>query len=128
MVKWQGSAAICMNAENRLLMVLQGTKEEEKTWGVPSGGKEAMENFQSCCIREVYEETGYTVTIIKEIYRKNNADVEVLYFEAVVMGGQMTIHDPDELIYDIVWQSKDEVARLPLTFPEDRPFLLSLFP
>ncbi|MGE7985619.1 NUDIX hydrolase [Lysinibacillus fusiformis] len=128
LVKWQGSAAICMNAENRLLMVLQGTKEEEKTWAVPSGGKEAMENFQSCCIREVYEETGYTVTIIKEIYRKNNADVEVLYFEAVVMGGQMTIHDPDELIYDIVWQSKDDVARLPLTFPEDRPFLLSLFP
>jgi len=117
-----------MNAENRLLMVLQGTKEEEKTWAVPSGGKEAMENFQSCCIREVYEETGYTVTIIKEIYRKNNADGEVLYFEAVVMGGQLTIHDPDELIYDIVWQSKDDVARLPLTFPEDRPFLLSLFP
>ncbi len=128
MVKWQDSAAICMNAENRLLMVLQGTKEEEKTWAVPSGGKEAMENFQSCCIREVYEETGYTVTIIKEIYRKNNADGEVLYFEAVVMGGQLTIHDPDELIYDIVWQSKDDVARLPLTFPEDRPFLLSLFP
>ncbi|MCE4043492.1 NUDIX hydrolase [Lysinibacillus fusiformis] len=128
MVKWQGSAAICMNAENRLLMVLQGSKEEEKTWAVPSGGKEALENFQSCCIREVYEETGYTVTIIKEIYRKNNAVVEVHYFETVVIGGQMTIHDPDELIYDIAWQSKDDVARLALTFPEDRSFLLSLFP
>lgn len=31
-------------------------------------------------------------------------------------------------MYDIAWQSKDDVARLPLTFPEDRPFLLSLFP
>ena len=127
MVKWQGAAAICMNAENRLLMVLQGTKEEEKTWAVPSGGKEAMEDFQTCCIREVYEETGYKVNIIKEIYHKNTAYVEVRYFETVMIGGQMTIHDPDELIYDIAWQSKDKVARLPLTFPEDRPFLLSLF-
>ncbi|WP_369814434.1 NUDIX hydrolase [Lysinibacillus sp. ZYM-1] len=116
-----------MNAENRLLMVLQGTKEEEKTWAVPSGGKEAMEDFQTCCIREVYEETGYKVNIIKEIYHKNTAYVEVRYFETVMIGGQMTIHDPDELIYDIAWQSKDKVARLPLTFPEDRPFLLSLF-
>lgn len=40
----------------------------------------------------------------------------------------MTIHDPEELIYDIAWQSKDDVARLPLTFSEDRSFLLSLFP
>jgi len=127
LVKWQGAAAICMNAENRLLMVLQGTKEEEKTWAVPSGGKEAMEDFQTCCIREVYEETGYKVNIIKEIYHKNTAYVEVRYFETVMIGGQMTIHDPDELIYDIAWQSKDKVARLPLTFPEDRPFLLSLF-
>ncbi|KPN96478.1 DNA mismatch repair protein MutT [Lysinibacillus sp. ZYM-1] len=127
MIKWQGAAAICMNAENRLLMVLQGTKEEEKTWAVPSGGKEAMEDFQTCCIREVYEETGYKVNIIKEIYHKNTAYVEVRYFETVMIGGQMTIHDPDELIYDIAWQSKDKVARLPLTFPEDRPFLLSLF-
>lgn len=127
MIKWQGAAAICMNAENHLLMVLQGTKEEEKTWAVPSGGKEAMEDFQTCCIREVYEETGYKVNIIKEIYHKNTAYVEVRYFETVMIGGQMTIHDPDELIYDIAWQSKDKVARLPLTFPEDRPFLLSLF-
>jgi len=127
LIKWQGAAAICMNAENRLLMVLQGTKEEEKTWAVPSGGKEAMEDFQTCCIREVYEETGYKVNIIKEIYHKNTAYVEVRYFETVMIGGQMTIHDPDELIYDIAWQSKDKVARLPLTFPEDRPFLLSLF-
>ncbi|WP_230874908.1 NUDIX hydrolase [Lysinibacillus cavernae] len=127
MSKWQGAAAICLNEHNRLLMVLQGTVEEEKTWAVPSGGKEAIEDFKACCIREVYEETGYIVDIIKEIYLKLNEVVEVRYFETVVTGGQMMIHDPDELIYDIAWKSKDEVTQLALTFPEDRTFLLSLF-
>jgi aminoglycoside 6'-N-acetyltransferase len=103
-------------------------KGGRKNLGCTFRWKGGIGNFQSCCIREVYEETGYTVTIIKEIYRKNNAVVEVHYFETVVIGGQMTIHDPDELIYDIAWQSKDDVARLALTFPEDRSFLLSLFP
>jgi len=27
---WQGSAAICINTENKILMVLQGLPEEEK--------------------------------------------------------------------------------------------------
>ncbi|KUF36673.1 DNA mismatch repair protein MutT [Lysinibacillus sp. F5] len=125
--KWQGAAAICLNDNNQLLMVLQGTVEEEKTWAVPSGGKEAAEDFKACCIREVYQETGYIVAILKEIYCKQNEAVEVHYFETVMIDGQMMIHDPDELIYDIAWQSKNEVAQLSLTFPEDRAFLLSLF-
>lgn len=126
-MKWQGAAAICLNEDNQLLMVLQGNKDEEKRWAVPSGGKEATEDFRACCIQEVYEETGYIVTILKEIHHKQNEIVEVYYFETVTAGGQMLIQDPDELIYDIAWKSKDEVARLPLTFPEDRVFLLSLF-
>jgi len=51
--KWQGAAAICLNDNNQLLMVLRGTVEEEKTWVVPSGGKEAAEDFKACCIQEV---------------------------------------------------------------------------
>ena len=79
-------------------MVLQGTKEEAKTWAVPSGGKEVTENFETCCIREVFEETGFIVDIVREALHKNNNVVEVRYFETIVKGGQMTLHDPDELI------------------------------
>lgn len=124
MVKWQEAAGICLNEDNELLMVLQGTKEEEKTWAVPSGGKEATENFETCCIREVYEETGFIVDIVREVLHKNNDVVEVRYFETIVKGGQMMLH---ELIYEIAWKSKDELLDLTLTFPEDRQFLLSLF-
>ena len=127
MVKWLGAAGICLNKDNLLLMVLQGIKEEAKTWSVPSGGKEATENFESCCKREVYEETGFVVDIVKEVLHKNNDVVEVRYFETILTGGQMTIHDPDELIYEIAWKSKDDLLDLTLTFPEDKQFLLTLF-
>ncbi|MGE7695049.1 NUDIX hydrolase [Lysinibacillus sp. NPDC094177] len=125
--KWQGAAGICLNEVNQLLMVLQGTKEEEKTWAVPSGGIEATENFETCCIREVYEETGFVVDIVREVLHKNNEVVEVRYFETIIKGGQKTIHDPDELIYEIAWKSKEDLLDIKLTFPEDRQFLLSLF-
>ncbi len=51
-------------------MVLQGTKGDGKTWAVPSGGIEATENFETYCIREVYEETGFIVDIVKEVLHK----------------------------------------------------------
>ncbi len=36
-------------------------------WSIPSGGKEQAETFEECCIREIKEETGYTVDIVEEI-------------------------------------------------------------
>ncbi len=34
---------------------------------IPSRGKEQGETFKECCIREMKEETGYTVEIVEEI-------------------------------------------------------------
>ncbi|MCM3088301.1 NUDIX hydrolase [Bhargavaea ginsengi] len=124
---WQGAAAVCLDEEGRLLMVLQGTHEEEKKWAVPSGGKEAGETFESCCLRELKEETGYLGTIVRPLFVKSDGAVEVRYFEVVVIGGCMEICDPDGLIHEIAWKAAAEIDDLVLSFPEDRPFLLSLF-
>lgn len=53
MKRWIGTAAICINDRNEVLMVLQGKQEEEKLWSVPSGGLEEGEMLEECCIREV---------------------------------------------------------------------------
>ncbi len=45
-------------------MVLQGAPDEEKRWSVPSGGQEQGESSEDCCIREVFEETGYLAEIM----------------------------------------------------------------
>ena len=130
MEKWSGAAGICVNEQGHLLMVLQGTPEEEKTWSIPSGGKEDGETFEVCCVREIKEETGYLTKVIEEVQVKKRTyddvqvEAEVHYFEVAIIGGEMQIQDPDQLIYDIAWKTADELKSLPLTFPEDRAFLL----
>ncbi|MDR6550185.1 NUDIX hydrolase [Paenibacillus qinlingensis] len=129
MNKWIGSAGVCVNSERQLLMVLQGKPEEEKRWSVPSGGVELDETLEECCIREVYEETGYRCQIIQEIKRKSGTwgpiSFDVTYFEIVIVGGQPSIHDPDGLIHEIAWKTSAQLEELPFSFPEDKAFLLS---
>ncbi|WP_404458522.1 NUDIX hydrolase [Oceanobacillus kapialis] len=132
MEKWQGAAGICLNEHNQLLMVLQGSLNEEKTWSVPSGMKEDGEDFVSCCIREVEEETGYVVEVIEKLLVKEeeqkelSLQVKVHYFAVKITGGAPAIQDPDQLIYEISWKSAEEVENLNLTYPNDKEFLLRI--
>ncbi|SES27657.1 ADP-ribose pyrophosphatase YjhB, NUDIX family [Gracilibacillus ureilyticus] len=132
MEKWVGSSAVCINECGELLMVLQGRADEKKKWSVPSGGMEKGETLEQCCIREVWEETGYLIEIEEGIKVKNGTNLsipiltEVHYFSVKITGGKRKIQDPDNLIYDIAWKTLDELKRLELSFPEDREFLIDL--
>lgn len=125
---WKGSAGVCMNEKNEVLMVLQGKAHEEKLWAIPAGGIELNETPEQCCIREVSEETGYDVEIIRPLHIKTGESygvkVEVRYFEVKVMGGEMAIQDPDGLIHKIAWRNIREMPLAEFSFPEDREFLL----
>ena len=130
MQAWFGAAGVCINEEGQLLMVLQGTPEEKKTWSRPWGTKEENETFEECCIREFEDETGYKVEIIQKLQVKRgciaelNTTVEVHYYLVSIIGGTEMIQDPDNLIYEIAWKSADEIRNLKLSFPEDRDFLI----
>src|SRR5699024_1561075 len=50
----------------------------------------------------------------------------VHYFSGTVIGGEIQIHDPDELIHDIAWQSADDLVKMELSYPDDRKMLLDL--
>ncbi|MFD1174094.1 NUDIX hydrolase [Oceanobacillus picturae] len=130
METWEGSAGVCLNENNELLMVLQGKEDEKKTWSVPTGGKEDGETFASCCLREVWEETGYRAETIEELMVKQGKieeipiQVKVHYYAVKIIGGAPTIQDPDQLIHEIAWKSRKELETLDLSFPEDREFFL----
>ncbi|MBX0358538.1 NUDIX hydrolase [Halobacillus sp. Nhm2S1] len=127
MDKWRGAAAVCINDKNDLLMVLQGKPEEKKTWTVPSGGVFEGESLEQCCERETFEETGYFIRVGERLQTKTGrigkTDIHVEYFFCRVIGGAMQIQDPDHLIHEIRWVSKEELTELHLSFPEDQPFL-----
>ncbi|MCL6443469.1 MAG: GNAT family N-acetyltransferase [Alicyclobacillus sp.] len=115
------AAAVCVQ-NDRLLMVLQGREDEEKTWSVPSGVKDVDESYEACCVREVLEETGYVAVVKRVIHAKS--DGAVRYFEVDLVGGETKIQDPDNLIYEIAWKSREDIQQLRLTYEEDRAFLL----
>jgi len=127
---WQGAVAVVRDGDGRLLMVLQGEPGQVPRWSLPGGGREPGEDFGACCRREVLEETGLEVSLGPEVWVKRTQDanrsgsVEVHCFLAQVVGGQVQVRDPDGLIHDIAWQSRGEIAGLPLCYPEDLPALL----
>ncbi|MBH0163094.1 NUDIX hydrolase [Fictibacillus sp. 26RED30] len=127
-MKWEGASCICVN-DGKLLMVLQGAADEEKTWSVPSGGREGNESLEECGIREVWEETGYVVKVVRKLHIKEgisqNIHFNVHYFLTDLVSGSSVIQDPDGLIHDISWVSLKELETLTLSFPEDRELLQS---
>lgn len=111
-------------------MVLQGKRGEMFKWSVPSGQLESGEDFLKCCLREAREETGFDISVHRELFVKRGhsygIEVEVHYFLAEVIGGSLCIQDPDGLIHEIGWKSAGEIMDIDLAFPEDRDFLLTL--
>ncbi|MFJ8063523.1 NUDIX hydrolase [Psychrobacillus sp. NPDC096426] len=125
MFKWQGAAGIYINEKKEVLMVLQAAPGEERKWTVPSGTLEEGETFEECCVREFWEETGFTVRTIEKVHTKNEIISEhgisfhVEYFLVEIVSGEITIQDPDEFIHEIAWKSLKEIGELPLAYPED---------
>ncbi|MGE1115158.1 NUDIX hydrolase [Priestia megaterium] len=128
MTKWRGAAAICINDKNELLMVAQEKPNEPELWSVPSGGIEGSETYEECCIREVWEETGYKISVIDKICERDtvtyDVNAHIKYFEVKLLGGKRKIQDPDELILDICWKPLSEISNLKMLFEDERQILI----
>ncbi|MUK87959.1 NUDIX domain-containing protein [Ornithinibacillus sp. L9] len=125
MKEWYGSAAICVSEDKKLLMV-RGAGSD--VWAVPSGGIEKGETPEECCVREVKEETGYDVEVIKSLFVKETEikgiNVKTYYFEVKKIGTSAGIKDPDNIIVEVDWKSHSELQRVKHVYTEDKSLLL----
>ncbi|MCG7345491.1 NUDIX hydrolase [Sporosarcina sp. ACRSL] len=125
MKSWSGSAGVCINEKNEILMV-KGFESEG--WAVPSGGIEEGESPKECCVREFKEETGYDVKVIEQLRVKETTikgiQVKTYYFRVEKIGESSGINDPDEIITEADWKSLSEVITITHAYPEDLCFLL----
>ncbi|WP_042475251.1 NUDIX hydrolase [Bacillus ndiopicus] len=123
---WNGAAAIIIKDEKILMVRAKNTN----SWSVPSGEIEDGETSKEACIREVWEETGYYIAILKELHKKKiiieDYKVTTTYFLGKVIGGQMSYHDPDDNIEEISWKTRDEVLGLIHNYPEDKQMIEGL--
>lgn len=125
MKTWTGSAGICINEQKEILMVKSFGSEK---WAAPSGGIEEGESPEECCVREVKEETGYDVKVIKQLRVKKTTikaiQVKTYYFRVEKIGESTGINDPDEIIAEADWKSLYEIKTISHAYPEDLEFLL----
>ena len=125
---WTGGVrVIVLDEENRILMV-KHDHPERTVWMVPGGGIEEGESSAQAAAREVLEETGLQVEIggliwhVEEVSERGQRFVN--FFRATVTGGQMKLGrdpelgDSDQVLADIRFMSREEVAALDNLYPE----------
>ncbi|NUW44475.1 NUDIX domain-containing protein [Nonomuraea rhodomycinica] len=113
-----GAYAICISEESAIL--LSRFAEPDCRWGPPGGGVEHGEHPADGVVREVHEETGYRVKVVRmlgvhsNVWRSPDAEVHAinLLYEVAVVGG---------CLQDEIGGSSDQAAWIPLAeLPERR--------
>ncbi|MFP7736861.1 NUDIX hydrolase [Priestia aryabhattai] len=120
-----GFAIICLNDKDELLMVSQEKTNTPKRWSVPSGAIEGHERLEDCCVREVWNQTGYQVEIVKKIHANRtttyNVDVHMTYFEVKVLAGEKKV----QIVDSYCWQPISKINHLNMLFEDEREVVLN---
>jgi ADP-ribose pyrophosphatase YjhB (NUDIX family) len=98
-----GTSAFVLNERGQLLLQ---RREDNGHWAMPGGRLDPGEDLQTCAIREVFEETGLRVRIVRLIgvysnpaeymiaqYRDGVVQMVNACFECAITGGELTISD-----------------------------------
>jgi len=100
-----GSYAICLDREDRILLCrLAANEPEPGAWTLPGGGVEEGETPEQAAVREVREETGYDVQLVRllgedalTVQANERLDGSArpirsvrVVFEARIVGGELT--------------------------------------
>ncbi|MGX7418747.1 NUDIX hydrolase [Carnobacterium gallinarum] len=109
--------AVVVNSKNEILMI-QARRyiQNQNMWEIPAGGVEDQEELVLAAEREVKEETGYTVELLKQDYFYfssigiSNQEFH-LYFGQLKEHISQTTFDSDE-INDVKWFSKAELLNM----------------
>ena len=125
---WTGGArAVVLDDENRILMVRQH-HEGKDVWMVPGGGIEAGENAKQAAVREVKEETGLDISVLRLLWHVEEVSEKrgqrfVNFFLAKLKGGSLNLGtDPErsesgQVLKEIRFMSREEIERVETLYP-----------
>ena len=118
------------NISNRDCVLLIKQFNDRDFWGIPKGRMKAGETFESCAIREVFEETGVHITIKSSlpsiafnIKNEKNPLKKIIYvFAAIPIGEEVetSSDDPECEVADAQWFPIDS---LPIIQPYQKSYI-----
>lgn len=119
-------AAIIINNENKILIAKRKVSlKYGGLWEFPGGKVEKGEAYEDTAIRELKEEMGIDIQILKyfgeTISDQQDKSIKLIGFKCIVINGDITLTDHDEY----KWVSKDELTNYELT-PADKYFAFKL--
>lgn len=110
------AGAIVHDAASRLLLIRRARPPSPGLWSIPGGRCEAGESAAAACVREVAEETGLIVEVVRlagRVERDGPAGVVYVIDDFVCrrVGGELRAGDDAA---DVRWCRRAELAGLPL--------------
>jgi 8-oxo-dGTP diphosphatase len=110
------SALIKDDAGN--ILIVKNTKGNSSYWGPPGGAVEEGETLEQAVIREVKEETGFSIIIsglssVREMFFADAGNhALIVTFFAKIVDGEININDPDNDITEVKWVNDEMVKEL----------------
>jgi len=112
-----GVFATIVNERNEILHILRNDMD---LWETPGGGLEESETPKQAVVREVKEETGFDIEVIRlsGIYIRPHNNGVIFNFFAKVIGGEEKPH-PDE-VREIAWFKIDDLPKETVAHKNER--------
>ncbi len=112
LVKVTIGAGAVIKQEGKYLLVQESKASAYGKWNLPAGRVHVGETIEAGAVREVKEETGYEVELVRKlgIWQKSPQESVLHAFEAKIMGGHLEF--PKDEFLDVRWLSLEEILAM----------------